>query len=151
MTPKPEVVIVDGHSMIFQWPELSALHQTRQQSARQRLIELMARMGDITGRHVVIVFDGSGKQTQLDSEEYRVQVFYSGAGKTADHIIERLVAKYSEQYRIIVATDDNLERTTVGTFGGEWMSSRQLKDEIDSADREISETLERIRRFPPRR
>jgi len=144
--PRPEVLLVDGHSMIFSWPELRLLHQKNTGSARQRLVDLLSRLADNTGRHVVIVFDGKGPKSSSDPEETRVQVFYSKSGQTADSVIERLVAKYAEGFRITVATDDHMERTTVSTFGAEWMSSRELLEAFEVAEAEMEEILKRIRR-----
>lgn len=150
MPARPHVLLVDGHSIIFQWPELLRLHRKQRESARRRLIELLAKWGDATGNEVVVVFDGRGTKTEKDPVETRVQVFYSMAGRTADSVIERLVAKYAADFRITVATDDHLERTTVHSFGGEWISSRQLQDELDAAEAAMGETLERLRKKPPR-
>ncbi len=141
-----QVLIVDGHSMIFQWPPLRELHQRKTSAARDRLIELMARFQDATGIHVTVVFDGTGPRANRDESQDRLQVFYSGASQTADSVIERLVAKYAPQYSIIVATDDNLERTTVETFGGAWISSEQLEGEIKSAQAALDDRIARLRR-----
>lgn len=141
-----QVLIVDGHSMIFQWPQLRDLHQRKTSAARERLIEIMARFQDATGIHVTIVFDGAGPRANRDEFQDQIQVFYSGAAQTADSVIERLVAKYAPQYSIIVATDDNLERTTVETFGGAWISSEQLEGEIKSAQSMLDDRIARLRR-----
>lgn len=146
MTSGPEVLIVDGHSMIFQWAELSGLHRRRPESARLALIEKLVRLADNTGRVVILVFDGQGAKPSTDPIENRLQVFYSKSGQTADSIIERLVAKYADSHRITVATDDHLERTTVSSFGGEWISSRQLQQEMEMGEADLQETLQRLER-----
>ena len=105
--------------MIFQWPELSALHARNGAAAREQL----TRYQDSSGRHVVVVFDGKGARANEASEPAGIQVFYSKAGQTADSVIERIVATYASKYDITVATDDHLERTTVESFGGTWISS----------------------------
>lgn len=131
--------------MIFAWPELEKMHRRRTALARQELIERLVRLQDSTGRTVVVVFDGTGGRTSVDSEETRLQVFYSKSGQAADSVIERLVAKYSGHHEITVATDDRLEQTTVETFGGRWMSSRQLLQEMESAEKDLSQRLQRLR------
>lgn len=139
---KPGVLLVDGHSMIFQWPELRELHARRPASARSRLVEICLRHGDALGIQVVVVFDGRGPRAACDPAETRVQIFYSKSGQTADEVIERFVAKYSAACDITVATDDNLERTTVSTFGARWISSQLLLEEIDRSSVELRRRID---------
>jgi len=140
------VLIVDGHSMIFQWPELSALHAKNGATARDRLVRALTRHQDNTGTHVIVVFDGKGVRASESKEQTGIQVFYSKSGQTADSVIERLVATYASRYDIVVATDDHMERTTVESFGGSWMSSSQLSLEIRDADGDLVDRIEKLRR-----
>jgi len=142
----PKVLIVDGHSMIFQWPELCALHARNGAGARERLVHLLTRYQDSSGAHVVVVFDGKGARANEASEPAGVQVFYSKAGQTADSVIERLVATYASKYDIVVATDDYLERTTVESFGGAWMSSEQLALELRGAEDDLGEQIAKLKK-----
>jgi predicted RNA-binding protein with PIN domain len=144
--PRPRVLIVDGHSMIFQWPELRTLHAKNGPGARERLIRLLTRHQDATGLHVIVVFDGKGARPNEASEPAGIQVFYSKDGQTADSVIERLVATYAAKYEIVVATDDYLERTTVETFGGAWISSEVLALDLRGADSELDDRIKRLRR-----
>ena len=73
-----------------------------------------------------------------------IKIFYSKDGQTADSIIERLAAKYASQFDVTVATDDNLERTTVESFGADAISSRQLRSEIDAAEKDVQVTIHRL-------
>lgn len=143
--PRPRVLIVDGHSMIFQWPELRALHNRNGAAARAQLTRALTRYQDSSGMHVVAVFDGKGSRDNEASEPAGIQIFYSQAGKTADSVIERIVATYAEKYDITVATDDNLERTTVESFGGAWTSSEMLAADLQTADADLSDRLARLR------
>ena len=143
---KPRVLVVDGHSAIFRSEKLSALHAQRSLSARDRLIQLLTRYADVTDAHVVIVFDGRGAQMSQEHNPSGVQVFYSKQGQTADAIVERLVAKYADSHDMRVATDDYLERQTVASFGGSWMSTTQLFSEIQEADQNLKRKIEQLRR-----
>lgn len=142
---KPQVLLVDGHSVIFAWPELRALHERRPAAARARLVEELVRLQDNTGRAVVVVFDGRGQRAAEDEVEQRVQVFYSKCGQTADALIERFVAKYAATHEITVATNDGMERTTVSTFGARWISAGQLEAELAEAEALLRRRLERLR------
>ena len=141
---KPRVLIVDGHSMIFQWPDLTLQHARRSTIARETLVRMLNGLQDNSDWHVAVVFDGNGSKNTEASEPHGIQVFYSRDGQTADSIIERLVAKYSEKYEVTVATDDLMERTTVESFGGCSMSAVQLREEIDVAGRDLDARLKKL-------
>ena len=128
-------LIVDGHSVIFAWPELRALHKRRTASARERLTKILTAYQDFTGIRVVLVFDGKGTTITQETDPGGIQIFYSNTGRTADDLIERLAAKYGNLYSITVATSDLLEQQTAIAFGAECISADGLRDLVDSAER----------------
>ena len=103
---RPNYLLVDGHSVIFAWPELRALHERRTSLAREALVSKLRDYQDWTGIHVVVVFDGKGSTVSECAEPGEVQIFYSRAGQAADAIIERLPSKYASRSRVLVATSD---------------------------------------------
>src|SRR5437879_13733408 len=108
--PEPaRYLIVDGHSVIFAWPELRKLHARRSSLAREALIKQLRDFQDWTGMRVVVVFDGKGRKVEGTSEPGDVQVFYSRSGQSADALIERLARKYAKQRELMVATYDSTE------------------------------------------
>ena len=121
-------LIVDGHSIIFAWPELRTLHERRASAARDELIKRLRNYQDWTDVRVVIVFDGKGTKVSTTSDPGDVQIFYSRSGQTADAIIERLANKYAEQFELMVATSDTMEAETVQACGAEWISPDALGD-----------------------
>lgn len=141
-----KLLIVDGHSMIFQWPQLRALHDQKTATAREQLVTLLTRYHDASDYHVAVVFDGRGPRANEQENPGGIQIFYSGAGQTADSVIERLVAKYAKIFDVVVATDDHLERTTVESFGGDWMSSESLARELIQADVDLTDRIARLRK-----
>jgi predicted RNA-binding protein with PIN domain len=128
-------LIVDGHSVIFAWPELRKLHARRTSLAREALIKQLRDYQDWTGVRVVVVFDGKGRKIEATSEPSDVQVFYSRAGQTADAIIERLASKYAKHFEIMVATSDSMEGETVEACGAEWISPEALRGILSSTRR----------------
>lgn len=120
-------LIVDGHSVIFAWPDLRKLHQRRTSLAREELIKRLRDYQDWTGIHVVVVFDGKGKDITNQSDPHDIQVFYSRAGQTADSIVERLAGKYAARFCLTIATSDNLERETALAFGADCISPEILR------------------------
>jgi predicted RNA-binding protein with PIN domain len=129
-------LIVDGHSVIFAWPELRKLHARRSSLAREALIKQLRDYQDWTGVRVVVVFDGKGRKIETVSEPAEVQIFYSRTGQTADAIIERLASKYAKRFELMVATSDSLEAETITACGAEWISPEGLRSLISSARRD---------------
>lgn len=139
-------LIVDGHSIIFQWPELRAMHGKRGGAARDELVRRLTQYQDATGVRVVAVFDGRSDKGNEASEPGGIQIFYSKDGQTADAIIERLCAKYATLHDIVVATDDHMERQTALTFGASTVSSDMLLTLLQDADRDLRRRIEKHRR-----
>lgn len=127
MPERLRYLIVDGHSVIFAWPELRKLHQRRSSLAREALVKRLRQYQDWTGVSVVVVFDGKGEQISATAEPHDVQVFYSRKGQTADAIIERLASKYASRFELIVATSDYLERQTATACGAECITPENLR------------------------
>jgi uncharacterized protein len=127
MPERARYLIVDGHSIIFAWPELHKLHERRSSLAREALIKQLRDYQDWTGVHVVIAFDGKAQKISAISDPGDVQIFYSRSGQTADTIIERLASKYAEKFKLMVATSDSMEAETIHACGAEWISPDALR------------------------
>jgi predicted RNA-binding protein with PIN domain len=139
------VLLVDGHSVIFAWPELREKHAGRTGYARDELVRALRGFADASGWRVAVVFDGRGEkvgQEELDG----VQIFYSATGQTADSVIERLVCQYATIREVTVATDDGAEQTTVDAFGGRWISTDGLRDLLQQTRSDFERDLKRYRR-----
>ena len=135
MQSRARYLIVDGHSIIFGWPELRKLHARRSSLAREALLKQLRDYQDWTGVHVVVVFDGKGKKVDATSDPVEVQVFYSRSGQSADAIIERLASKYAKRFELMVATSDLMEAETVQACGAEWISPDGLRGLLMSRGR----------------
>ena len=128
---QPDYLIVDGHSVIFTWPELRDLHGRRSSLARDALVRKLRDYQDWTGVRVVVVFDGRGSDVDAIAEPGEIQIFYSRAGQTADSIVERLASKYGSEFRLLVATSDYLEQETAAACGAECISAEGLRGLLD--------------------
>ena len=133
MPNRARYLIVDGHSIIFAWPELRKLQARRASLAREALIKRLRDYQDWTAVRVVVVFDGKGRKIEATSDPAEVQVFYSRTGQTADAIVERLASKYAKRFQLMVATSDSLEAETVHACGAEWISPEGLRSLLFSA------------------
>ena len=140
------VLIVDGHSVIFAWPELRSLHQKAREMARDALISRLTAYQDGTQVRVVAVFDGKGSKPSDERVPGGIQIFYSSSSQTADDIVERLVARYASEHEITVATDDGLEQQTVTTFGAVAISTDLLRLMLEDTDAQVRSEIEKRRR-----
>jgi uncharacterized protein len=127
MQSRARYLIVDGHSVIFAWPELRKLHARRSSLAREALVKQLRDYQDWTGVRVVVVFDGKGKKVEATSDPAEVQIFYSRSGQSADAIIERLASKYGKRHELVIATSDSMEAETVHACGAEAISPEGLR------------------------
>lgn len=128
MSKRSRYLIVDGHSVIFAWPELRKLHGRRSSLAREALTKWLRGYQDWTEVRVVVVFDGKGAHVHASADPHDVQIFYSRKGQTADAIIERLAGKYGTRFDLVVATSDSLVRQTAITCGAECISPEILRE-----------------------
>jgi uncharacterized protein len=133
MPQRPRYLIVDGHSIIFAWPELRRLHCQRPSLAREALIKQLRDCQDWTGIRVVVVFDGKAPRMTATSDPGEVQIFYSRSGQAADAVIERLAGKYANRLQLTVATSDSMEAETVRACGAEWISPDALRKLLEDA------------------
>jgi len=135
MEERTRYLIVDGHSVIFAWPELRKLHARRSSLARETLVKQLRDYQDWTGVHIVVVFDGKGKKVEATSDPADVQIFYSRSGQSADSIIERLASQYPKRHELLVATSNSMEAETVHACGAESISPDGLRELLASARR----------------
>ena len=130
---RAEYLLVDGHSVIFAWPELRRLHGRRTSLARDALVRKLRDYQDWTGIPVAVVFDGKGSAVSVNSDPGEIQIFYSREGQTADSIIERLASKYAARFKLLVATGDILEQETASACGAECISPEALRWLLEEA------------------
>jgi len=128
-------LIVDGHSIIFAWPELRKLHARRPSLARETLIKELRQYQDWTDVNVAVVFDGRGARVSEQSDPHDVQIFYARRGQSADAIIERLASKYASRFEITVATSDSLEMETVNASGAACVSPDGLRKLLEAVEK----------------
>lgn len=121
-------LIVDGHSIIFAWPDLLKLQSRRASLARDELVKRLRQYQDWTGVNVAVVFDGTGARVSTQSDPHDIQIFYARRGQTADAIIERLAAKYASRFEITVATSDSMVKETVNASGASYIGPDVLRN-----------------------
>lgn len=105
-------------------------HGPKRHLARIELIKRLRDIGDRGEWKVVVVFDG--RQTERGYEggnEEGIMIIYSKARETADAVVERLAARFSEKGdRVRVASNDGMVLLTATTFGAEGMRIEELEE-----------------------
>ena len=109
-------ILVDGYSLLHNWPELANGWPWHSAAARGELIRRLTLYQDAYGTLITVVFDGGGAPAAASTPE--MEVLYSRRGKTADEMIERAVHRFSAYGEVLAVTDDQAERETVISLGG---------------------------------
>ena len=144
-TPKRKAIIVDGYNIIFAWEDLAALAKEDLEAARKKLCDLLSNYAGFRKCYLVLVFDGwkvkgnPGEKTQY----HNIQVVYTKEGETGDAYIESLVARIGGSYAVRVATSDALVQLSSFRTGVLRMSARELREELELADREMQPFLKK--------
>lgn len=141
----PECLLVDGYNVIHSWPELKKLATDNLDSARSRLIDILANYQGYRQCLLIIVFDAYKVKGHSETVEklHNVHVVYTKEAQTADMYIERVTHELSEKYNVIVATSDALEQMIVIGRGARRMSSRELFLEVENLTRNKKAEFER--------
>ena len=136
-------VIVDGYSVVHAWPKLRKLAGRALEQRRGALVRVLRQYADQSGLRVTIVFDGYAAKHKPEAVEasHGAEVLFSEKGKTADDMIERLVAQAEHRERILVVTSDNMERHTVESLGAHSVSAEAFEAEVESALQELARTV----------
>jgi hypothetical protein len=127
-------ILVDGYSLLHNWPELAAGKPRHSEDARAELIHILTLYQDASGTPITIVFDGAGKTpaTAYPSKP-NVEILYSRAGQTADQIIERVTVRMQPYGEVLAVTDDYAERDTVAYHGGLATSCANFIETVERA------------------
>jgi len=134
-------ILVDGYSLLHNWPQLAPRKPRHSAAAREELIHVLTQYRDAIGTPITVVFDGAGAPAGTPKVEStpELEILYSQAGQTADDVIERAAHRLTEFGEVLVVTDDYAERDTVLSLGS--MASSCL-----SFIRTIEETLAELQR-----
>ena len=136
-------ILVDGYSLLHNWPGLAPGRPRHSAAAREELIHRLMLYRDAIGTPITIVFDGAGAKpdaSQLPSTP-QLEIIYSQAGQTADQIIERVTSRLLPFGEVLAVTDDYAERDTVASMGGMACSCLNFISDVENTladfDREL--------------
>jgi predicted RNA-binding protein with PIN domain len=140
-------LVVDGHSVIFSWPDLRALHDQNRAAARKTLAEKLGHLHDSTSWRVTLVYDGKlGASPSAAAQRGEMVVCYASADQTADSIIEKLVASSGVAAEILVITADEAEKLTIESLGASAASPEWLRLEMEKGGASFSSEMEKVHR-----
>lgn len=142
---REEFLLVDGYNIINAWTELRQLRDLSLESARQRLLELLANYQGYKKNTVIVVFDAYGvKGGQGGDYTYnKVHVIFTKEAETADRYIERAVHRLPDDYRVRVASSDGLVQSIILGLGAVRLSARELKEEVEQTEKTIRSHIEK--------
>ena len=128
-------ILVDGYSLLHNWPELAPRKPRHSAAAREELIRVLTQYRDASGTPITVVFDGAGARagTPEVKSTPELEILYSDSGQTADDLIERAAHRLSEFGDVLVVTDDYAERDTVLSLGGMASSCLNFIQTVESA------------------
>jgi len=150
---KEEYLLVDGYNIIYAWPELKELADENIDSARMKLLDSLSKYQWIRQCQIIVVFDAYRVQGHNEEiiDYHNIHMVYTKEAQTADQYIERLAHDNKKKYNIAVATSDGLQQIIVRGAGCSLLSARELKTEIEEANRrmrqEFLEKKERDRNY----
>ncbi len=136
-------ILVDGYSLLHDWPEVAPGKPRFSAAARDELIQRLAAYQDATHTPITIFFDGSTPrgQTSRPAEPAAVEVLYSHQGQTADQMIERAAYRFREYGEVMAVTNDVAERETVISLGGLACSCLNFINMVEYASAEMREEI----------
>ncbi len=141
-------ILVDGYSLLHNWPELAPGRAPYSAAARDALIHRLTQYQDAIGTPVTIFFDGAslpnGRPTASNSTA--VEVLYSRKGQTADEMIERAVHRFGPYGEVLAVTDDHAERETVMSLGGSVASCWCFIQDVGNALAELGDDIKCLNR-----
>lgn len=138
-----EYLIIDGYNVINAWPDTFNLRKYTLEDCRDKLIRMMSNYQGYKNANVIIVFDAhllKGNQESIETYD-NITVVFTKENETADNYIEKFVYRFAETNVIRVVTSDYLEQTMILNKGGVRVPARELKEELEAANRNIRKDI----------
>jgi predicted RNA-binding protein with PIN domain len=136
-------ILVDGYSLLHNWPELARGRARHSAAARDELIARLTLYQDASGIPVTIFFDGSGLASGRPTAASLslVEVLYSRRGQTADDMIERAAHRFRPYGEVLAFTDDHAERDMVISLGGSASSCWNFIQTVENTLAELGDDI----------
>lgn len=144
-----KLLIVDGYNLIYEADRYKKWREDNLELARVKLIEDLATLKMISDYDIIIVFDAAktNAKDRNHAEILGIDVWFTRAGETADHMIERMAVKGGYDGDIVVATSDYLQQKIIFRPGVLRKSARELAAEMDFTEKELRTLSKKNGRF----
>ena len=131
-------IIVDGYNLACSH---AYLDHPRLESARQRVIDFLARYSASREVKVTVVFDGGIEAAYLPrhTNVQGVEVVYSPASSNADTEIKRMLSGFDNPHNWRVVSSDRDIQKFAKRFGADVVSSRDFLREVRDASQRGSD------------
>ena len=143
-------ILVDGFSLLHNWPKLAPGRARHSAAARDELIRRLTLYQDASGTPVSVFFDGAGQPASRSraaaSPTLGIEVLYSRRGQTADQMIERAVHRFEPYGEVLAVTDDHAERDTVISLGGSTATCCNFIQTVENTLAELGEDIQHLNR-----
>lgn len=140
---------IDGYNVIHHAPDLRERAQGDFESARDLLIERVARFCAASQSEARIVFDGRGRRAD-PVQPFRappgLEVIYSPNRQSADALIERMVYQTTERREIVVVSADRGIRELCQGLGTLVMTPHNFLETVQETLERDQAGLEYLRR-----
>lgn len=141
---REKYLLVDGYNVIFAGDDLKELAAVNIDGARGKLMDILCNYQAICKCELIVVFDAyrvKGHDTEI-SDYHNIHVVFTKEAETADQYIEKFAHQNGRKYNVTVATSDGLEQIIIRGQGCNLISSRELKEEIDRASKDIMQKFQ---------
>ncbi len=141
-------ILVDGYSLLHDWPELARGRARHSTAAREELIQKLTLYQDAIGTPITIFFDGGGAPagTPAALSTPELEVLYSRSGQTADDMIERAASRFGPYGEVLAVTNDQAERDTVISMGGMASSCGNFIQTVENTLAEMADDIRHLNR-----
>lgn len=152
----PTLYLIDGYNVVHHCAKLQRLAQAGFETARDTLVDNVARYCSITGNRARIVFDGRGRRAEANLPGYAggaVEVVYSPEKHSADTIIERMVYNAEQDIKsIVVVSGDRGIRELCRAMGSLVMAAgnflQMVEERLQRSSSELAASSNAKTRMP---
>jgi predicted RNA-binding protein with PIN domain len=139
-----EYLLVDGYNIINAWDDIFNINGGELlEDCRDKLASMLSNYQGVRKSNIILVFDAHLKKGGQEKEYFydNIKIVYTKEGETADNYIEKFVHQLGNMHTIRVATSDYLEQTMVLSNGGVRMPPRELREELETVNKNIKAVL----------
>ncbi len=139
----PEYLLVDGYNIIHAWDELKSIFKDSPDTARHILTQRLCNYCAMKQNNVILVFDAYKVQGSVREIEKinNITVVYTKEAETADAYIEKASKELAKNYRVRVATSDNLEQLIIFGNGAVRVSAQEFYSELCEVERQMRQLI----------